>query len=151
MPETLIERINHVLATAMRAQDRQKLAPLRMLKTALVNRRVDKGGDLTDDEALKVVSTLVKQRHDSVEQFTKAGRSDLATVEAQEIAVLERYLPPPVDADAIALAVDAAIAETGASSVKELGAVMKRVMADLAGRRVDGKVVNQLVRSKLGA
>ncbi len=150
MSESLIATINRDITAAMRAQDRRVLAPLRMLKAALVNRRVEKRSELTDEDALKVVSTLVKQRRDSVDQFTKAGRSELAAAEANEIDVLERYLPPPIDSGALADTIESVIDEIGATSPKDLGAVMKHVMAKLAGQRVDGKTVSQLVRSKLG-
>jgi uncharacterized protein YqeY len=98
-----------------------------------------------------VVASLIKQRRDSIEQFTKGGRGELAAREAAEITVLESYLPPPVDPAAIEAAVDAVVAETGATGAKDLGRVMKGVMSRLAGQTVDGKVVNQLVRQKLGA
>ncbi len=150
MSESLIATINRDITAAMRAQDRRVLAPLRMLKAALVNRRVEKRSELTDEDALKVVSTLVQQRRDSVDQFTKAGRSELAAAEANEIDVLERYLPPPIDSGALADTIESVIDEIGATSPKDLGAVMKHVMAKLAGQRVDGKTVSQLVRSKLG-
>ncbi len=150
MSESLIATINRDISAAMRAQDRRGLAPLRMLKAALVNRRVEKRSELTDEEALKIVSTLVKQRRDSVDQFTKAGRSELAAAEANEIDVLEHYLPPPIDSGSLADTIESVIDEIGATSPKDLGAVMKQVMAKLAGQRVDGKTVSQLVRSKLG-
>jgi uncharacterized protein YqeY len=123
---------------------------LRMLKAALMNREVERGRALDDGEARQVVSALVKQRRDSIEQFTKGGRKDLADKETAEIAILEGYLPPAVDAVELEKAVDAAIASTGATSAKDMGRVMKAVMADLAGKTVDGKAVNELVRRKLG-
>ena len=121
-----------------------------MLKAALMNREVERGRALDESEARQVVSALVKQRRDSIEQFTKGGRKDLADKETAEIAVLEGYLPPAVDAAELERAVDAAIASTGATSAKDMGRVMKAVMADLAGKTVDGKAVNELVRRKLG-
>jgi hypothetical protein len=120
-----------------------------MLKAALVNREIDRGRPLDDGEARQVVGSLVKQRRDSIEQFTKGGRQDLADKEAAEIRVLELYLPPQADPAAVERAVTEAIAETGASSPKDMGRVMKAAMARLAGQSVDGKTVNELVRQKL--
>lgn len=146
---TFVEQVNKDIADAMRAKDQDKLGPLRMLKTALTLRRVERGKDLDDREAQQVVSTLVKQRKDSVEQFTNAGRQDLAAKEQAEIVILETYLPPPVAREELERAVDEAVRATGASSPKDIGAVMKAVMAGLAGRNADGKLVNELVRSRL--
>jgi uncharacterized protein YqeY len=114
-----------------------------------MNREVERGRALDDAESLQVVSTLVKQRRDSIEQFTNGGRKDLADKEAAEIAVLEGYLPAAVSAADLERAVDAAIASTGATSQKDMGRVMKAVMAELAGKTADGKAVNELVRRKL--
>ena len=147
----LIETINRAIAESMKAKDQAKLVPLRMLKAALTNREVERGRALDENEARQVVSALVKQRRDSIEQFLKGGRKDLADKETAEIAILEAYLPAAVDAADLERSVDAAIASTGAASAKDLGKVMKAVMADLAGKTVDGKVVNELVRRKLGA
>jgi len=144
-----IDDINRAIAESMKAKDPARLAPLRMLKAALMNREVERGRALDDAESLQVVSTLVKQRRDSIEQFTSGGRKDLADKEAAEIAVLEGYLPAAVSAADLERAVDAAIASTGATSPKDMGRVMKAVMADLAGKTVDGKAVNELVRRKL--
>jgi len=147
----LIETINRAIAESMKAKDQAKLVPLRMLKAALTNREVERGRGLDENEAQQVVAALVKQRRDSIEQFLKGGRKDLADKETAEIAILEAYLPAAVDAADLERSVDAAIASTGAASAKDLGKVMKAVMADLAGKTVDGKVVNELVRRKLGA
>ena len=147
---TLFERIGQDITAAMRAKDQARLAPLRMAKAALMNREVEKGRALEEAEAEQVLASLIKQRRDSIEQFTRGGRQELAAREAAEITVLEAYLPAPLDAAEVDLAVDAAIKETGASSVKDLGRVMKAVMSRVAGRSVDGKVVNELVRRKLG-
>jgi uncharacterized protein YqeY len=147
---TLFERIGQDITAAIRARDQARLAPLRMAKAALMNREVEKGRPLEDPEAEQVVASLIKQRRDSIEQFTKGGRQDLASKEAAEVGVLEAYLPPPVDAAQVELAVDAAIQETGAASVKDLGRVMKAVMGRLGGQTVDGKMINELVRRKLG-
>ena len=146
----LLDDVNSAIAGAMRSKDQAKLVPLRMLKTALTNRSVEKRRALDEAEAQQVVSTLVKQRRDSIEQFTNGGRQDLADKEAAEIHVLEAYLPPAVGAEDLERAVDAAITTTGASSPKDVGRVMKAVMAGLAGRSADGKAVNDLVRRKLG-
>jgi uncharacterized protein len=121
-----------------------------MLKTALMNREIERGRPLDENESRQVVSSLVKQRRDSIEQFTKGGRQDLVDKETAEIAVLERYLPPAVDGAELERVVDNAISSTGASSAKDMGKVMKAVMAELAAKTVDGKLVNELVRRKLG-
>ena len=147
----LFDRIGQDITAAMRAKDQARLAPLRMAKAALMNREVEKGRTLEEPEVEQVIASLIKQRRDSIEQFTKGGRPELAAREAAEITLLETYLPPPVDQAAIEAAVDAVVAETGASGAKDLGRVMKGVMSKLAGQTVDGKVVNQLVRQKLGA
>jgi uncharacterized protein len=146
-----IEEINRAIAESMKAKDPARLVPLRMLKAALMNREVERGHALDDNESRQVVSALVKQRRDSIEQFTNGGRKDLADKETAEIVVLEAYLPAAVDSADLERAVDAAIASTGASSQKDMGRVMKAVMAELAGKTVDGKAVNELVRRKLGA
>ena len=137
------------LTAAMKAKDADKLSTLRMVKANLMNRQIEKGGELTDEEVLKALQTLAKQRRDSAEQYDKAGRSDLAAKERSEIDVIENYLPQAASADDIAAAVEAAIAETGASSVKEMGLVMKAAMTKLAGKTVDGKAVNEAVRGRL--
>jgi uncharacterized protein len=147
----LFDRIGQDITAAMRAKDQARLAPLRMAKAALMNREVEKGRALEEPEVEQVIASLIKQRRDSIEQFTKGGRPELAAREAAEITLLEAYLPPPVEQAAIEAAVDAVVAETGASGAKDLGRVMKGVMSRLAGQTVDGKVVNQLVRQKLGA
>jgi len=147
----LVDDVTAAIADAMRKQDAARLVPLRMLKAAFMNKSVEKGHDLDDGEARQVVSSLVKQRKDSIEQFLKGGRKDLADKEALEITVLETYLPPALDPAVLDKAVVDAIAETGASSQKDMGRVMKAAMSKLAGQNVDGKAVNELVRRKLGA
>jgi uncharacterized protein YqeY len=137
------------IADAMRKHDPMRLTALRMLKAALVNREVERGHALDEAESLQVVASLVKQRKDSIEQFTKGGRQDLADKEAAEIGVLEVYLPPAADPAAIDRAVADAIAETGATSAKDMGRVMKAAMARLAGQSVDGKTVNERARQML--
>jgi len=147
----LMERISADIAGAMRARDQPRLAALRMAKAALMNREVERGRALEEAEAQQVIASLIKQRRDSIEQFRAGGRTDLADKEAAEIGVLEPYLPPPLATSEIEAAVDAAVAETGANSAKDLGRVMKAVMTRFAGRAVDGKAVNEIVRRRLGA
>jgi uncharacterized protein YqeY len=146
----LMQRITEDIATAMRAKDQVRLAPLRMAKAALMNREVEKGRALEDGEAQQVIASLIKQRRDSIEQFRTGGREDLANKETGEITTLEAYLPPPLAPADIEAAVDAAIAETNATSPKDMGRAMKAAMARLAGHAVDGKAVNEMVRRKLG-
>jgi len=147
---TFLDRINEDLKAAMKSKDSDRLSTLRMVKTALKNREIDKMEALTDEEAIKILQSLVKQRRDSIEQYQQAGRIELAEKEASEIKVIEEYLPAALDDAAIARVVEETIVEIGASSMKEMGAVMKAVMAKLAGQTVDGKAVNQIVKSKLG-
>lgn len=138
------------IVTAMKAKDATRLTALRMLKTALTNKGIEKGRALEPAEELQVVSMLVKQRRDSIEQFTKGGRVDLADKEQAEIAVLDAYLPASASDEEIAAAVTAAVAETEATTAKDMGKVMKAAMAALAGKTVDGKKVNEAVRRSLG-
>src|SRR4029077_10460057 len=145
-----IDTITASIADAMRQKDTTRLSTLRMLKAALMNKEVERGRALDDTESLQVVSALVKQRRDSIEQFTQGGRPELAAKEAAEIAILDQYLPAAADPTAIEAAVVAAIAETGAASQKDMGRVMKVALSKLAGQTVDGKPVNELVRRKLG-
>lgn len=147
----LRDKVNGDIATAMKAKDAARLSALRMMKAAITNKGVEKGHDLDDAEVLLVLTSLVKQRRDSIEQFSKAGRTDLVNKETAEIGVLEEYLPPAASADEIDAAVAAAIAETAATSPKDMGRVMKAVMPKLAGKHADGKTVNEAVRRKLGA
>jgi uncharacterized protein YqeY len=148
---TLNQKVSADIAAAMKARDATRLSALRMLKAAVMNKGVEKGRDLEDAEVLQVVSSLVKQRRDSIEQFSKAGRTDLVEKETGEIAVLQAYLPPAATVEEIDAAVAEAIAEAGASSPKDMGKVMKAVMPKLAGKNADGKAVNDAVRRKLGA
>ncbi|MBI2833688.1 MAG: GatB/YqeY domain-containing protein [Acidobacteria bacterium] len=145
----LLDEVNKHITSAMRARDQHRLDALRMLKAALVNRDIEKGRDLDEAEERQVVATLVKQRRDSIEQFTRGGRADLVDKESREIEILQRYLPPAVDPAAIEATVDAVIAELGASGARDIGPVMKGVMSRLAGQTVDGKAINELVRRKL--
>ena len=148
---SLNDKVAADITAAMKAKDAARLSALRMLKAAIMNKGVEKGRDLEDAEVLLVVSSLVKQRRDSIEQFSKAGRTDLVEKETGEVAVLEAYLPPPATPEQIDAAVAEAITETGASSAKDMGKVMKAVMPKLAGKNADGKAVNEAVRRKLGA
>lgn len=148
---TLSDKINTEITAAMKAKHQVRLSSLRMLKAAIMNKEVEKKRDLDDAEVLQVVAALVKQRRDSIEQFGQAGRADLVDKETGELKVLEEYLPPAASADDIAAAVAAAIAETGATSPKDMGKVMKAVMPKLAGKSADGRAVNEAVRRSLGA
>ena len=145
------DQVGADITAAMKARDASRLSALRMLKAAVMNKSVEKGRDLDDAEVLQVVASLVKQRRDSIEQFTSAGRTDLVEKETAELTVLQAYLPAAATPEEINAAVAEAIAETGASSAKDMGRVMKAAMARLAGQTVDGKAVNELVRKKLGA
>jgi uncharacterized protein YqeY len=147
---SLNDTIGRDMTAAMKAKDAPRLSALRMLKAAVMNKGVEKGRDLEDAEVLQVVASLVKQRRDSIEQFASAGRTDLVAKETGDLAVLEHYLPPALSAEDIDAAVAAAIAETGATSAKDMGKVMKAVMPKLAGKNADGRAVNDAVRRKLG-
>jgi uncharacterized protein len=145
----LIDDVTAAIADAMRQHDPVRLTALRMLKAALMNREVERGRSLDDAESQQVVTGLVKQRKDSIEQFTKGGRQDLVDKEAAELRVLEAYLPAAADPAVVERAVADAIAETQAASPKDMGRVMKAAMAKLAGLSVDGKMVSDLVKSRL--
>lgn len=146
---SLLEKIIDDLTIAMKAKDAERLSTLRMVKANLMNRKIEKGGELSDDEIAKALQSLVKQRRDSIEQYEKAGRTDLAAKEAAEIAHINVYLPTAATSDEIASAVAAAIAETGASSMKDMGLVMKAAMAHLSGKSADGKLVSEMVKAGL--
>jgi hypothetical protein len=148
---TLVERITQDLTAAMKAQDAARLSTLRMAKAALKNKEIDKKAPLDEPEAQKIVQALVKQREDSVEQYVKGNRPELADKERAEIAVLKAYLPAEVGDDEIASAVKKAVAATGATSAKDMGRVMKEALAALAasGKAVDGRRVNEAVKKQL--
>ena len=146
---SLLEQVTKEIGEAMRRKDQASLAPLRMLKAALMNKEVEKSRVLDESESLQVVNALVKQRRDSVEQFRAGNRIDLADKEQSEIAFLERFLPPAADPNAIAAAVEAAVLETSAAGPKDMGKVMKAVMAKLGGMSVDGRVVSDAVKKRL--
>lgn len=148
---SLADKVTADIAAAMKARETTKLGALRMLKTALTNKSIEKGRGLEPAEDLQVVASLVKQRRDAIEQFRSGGREDLAAREEAEIGILEAYLPPAVSTDELEAAISAAIAETGATSARDIGKVMKAVMAALAGKTVDGRRVNELVRARLSA
>jgi uncharacterized protein YqeY len=147
----LTDKVNADITAAMMSKSPVRLSSLRMMKAAIMNKNVEKGRDLEDAEVLQVFSALVKQRRDSIEQFSKAGRTDLVAKETAELEVLEEYLPPAATVAEIDTAVAAAIAETGATSAKDIGKVMKAVMPKLAGKNADGRTVNESVRRTLGA
>ena len=148
----LIEQIQKDITAAMKARDEQRLSTLRMVKAALKNREIEKMAPLDDKEAQQVLSTLIKQRKDSVEQFTKGGSQHMADEEAAEITLIEFYMPKAARAEEIVAGVKAVIAEMGAPTMKDMGTVMKNVMArfSAAGMRVDGKQVSEIVKRELG-
>ena len=149
---TLVERITQDLTAAMKAQDAARTSTLRLAKAALMNKQIDKRGDLDDAETTRVLQGLVKQREDAAEQYAKAGRPELAEKERAEMALLKAYLPAEVTEEEIVVAVEQAMADTGATSPKDMGKVMKAALAALAagGKSADGKRVNEAVRRKLG-
>jgi len=146
----IVEQIEKDLVAAMKAREELRLSVLRMAKAALMNKKVELGKPPEDAEALAVLRTLIKQRHDSAQQFRQGRRDDLADKEEAEIKIIERYLPAGASEEEVDAAVASAIQETGATSAKDLGKVMKAAMARLAGKTVDGKHVNEKVRAKLG-
>ncbi|HET7293681.1 MAG TPA: GatB/YqeY domain-containing protein [Vicinamibacteria bacterium] len=146
----LVEQITKDLTAAMKAQDALRVAVLRMAKAAIMNREIEKKGALDDAEAAKLLQALVRQREESAEQFAKGGRQELADKERAEIAILRAYLPEEAGEAEIAAAVEKAVAETGAASMKDMGRVMKAALLALAGRSTDGKRVNEAVRKRLG-
>jgi hypothetical protein len=146
---TLQEKIQSHLADAMRKKDALRLSVLRMMKTAVKNKEIDKMKPLEEGEVIAVLNTLVKQRKDSVEQFRSGGREELAQKEEAEIKIIEEYLPAAASDEDIRKALEEAIQETGASSIKDMGKVMKATMTRLAGKTVDGGHVSQLVKEKL--
>jgi uncharacterized protein YqeY len=145
----LKEKVISDLTASMKAQDAPRTSTLRMIKAALVNREIEKGGELDDEEMMKLMRSMVKQRRDSVEQYEKGGRQDLVAKEQNEIALIESYLPKAASLDAIEAAVAAAIADTGANSMKDMGKVMKAAQERLAGQNADGKTVSEIVKAKL--
>jgi len=149
---TLTEQIQKDITDAMRARDELRLSTLRMVKSALKNREIEKMAPLDEKESQQILSTLIKQRKESVEQFSKGGRQELADKETAEIAIIEAYMPKAASEEQIVAGVKAVIAEMGSPTIKEMGAVMKNVMARFsgAGIRVDGKQVSEAVKKELG-
>ena len=146
---TLTKTIVADLTAAMKAQDAGRKSTLRMVKAAMMNRQIEKGSELDDDEMQKLLRSLVKQRRDSIEQYEKAGRQELVEKEKAEIEVIETYLPQAASPEEIEQAVAAAIAETGATSMRDMGKVMKAAQAALAGKNADGRLISEVVKSKL--
>ncbi len=147
---TTLERIQKDLVDAMRAKDELRLSVVRMVKAALKHKEIEKIRPLDEAESMQVLQTLLKQRRESVEMFTKGGRMELAEKELKEIAILEMYLPAGASAEDMDRAIAAAMAETGANSPKQMGAVVKAARAKLEGKTVDGKALSDLIRTKLG-
>jgi uncharacterized protein len=149
---TLVERITQDLTAGMKARDAARTGTLRMAKAALMNKQIDKRATLDDAEATRVLQGLVKQREDAAEQYAKAGRPELAEKERAEMALLKAYLPAEVTDEEMGVAVEQALAETGATSPKDMGKVMKAALAALAagGKTADGKRVSETVRKRLG-
>jgi len=148
---TLTQRVQKDMVDAMRKKEELRLSTLRMMKAALQNKRIDKRADLDEKEELQVFSTMIKQRKDSIEQFEKGNRLELAQREAQEITIIEAYMPQAVGEEEIQATVRAVIADMGAPTMKDMGTVMKNVMAKFGCARVDGKLVSEAVKKHLGA
>jgi uncharacterized protein YqeY len=146
---SLSKQIVADLTAAMKAQDAARMSTLRMVKAAMMNRQIEKGSELDDEEMQKLLRSLVKQRRDSIEQYEKAGRQELVDKEQAEIDVIDTYLPKAASQEEIEQVVAAVIAETGASSMKDMGKVMKAVQAALAGKNADGRLVSEVVKAKL--
>jgi uncharacterized protein YqeY len=148
---TIVQQIDRDLTEALKAREAERLGALRMVKTALKLRQTEVTGSLGDDDALRVLNTLIKQRRDAAEQFRAAGREDLAQKEEREAAVIQQYLPSAASADDMVRAVQEAVVETGATSPKDMGAVMKAARARLQGKTIDGKALSDLVKSRLAS
>ena len=146
---SLHDRLSEDLKRAMKSRDQLRMDVIRMIKAAVLNKEVELKKDLDDAEMSRVMNTMIKQRRESVEQFEKGNRTELAAKERQEITIIEAYLPQPLSPTQLADVVHAAIQDTGARSLKDMGTVMKAIMARLAGQAVDGKQISDLVRSKL--
>ena len=146
---SLSKQIVADLTTAMKAQDAARTSTLRMVKAAMMNRQIEKGSELDNDDVQKLLRSLVKQRRDSIEQYEKAGRQELVDKEQAEVNVIETYLPKAASQEEIEQVVATVIAETGASSIKDMGKVMKAAQAALAGKNADGRVVSEVVKAKL--
>lgn len=147
---SLRDRVISDLTASMKAQNAPRTSTLRMVKAALMNREIEKGGQLDEEEMVKLLRSLVKQRRDSIEQYEKAGRQDLVEKESSEVDVIESYLPQAASREVIEAVVIATIAQTGATSMKDMGRVMKEAQARLAGKNADGRTVSEVVKAKLG-
>jgi uncharacterized protein len=148
---SLTEQVQKDLVDAMRKKEELRLSTLRMMKAALHNKEIEKRGKLEEKEELQVLSTMIKQRKDSIEQFEKGNRPELARKEAEEITIIEAYMPKAVGEEQVVAAVRATIAEMGTPTMKDMGAVMKNVMAKFSGARVDGKLVSETVKKELAS
>jgi uncharacterized protein len=146
----LVEQIAKDLTAAMKAKDAPRTSVLRMAKAAIMNKEIEKKGALDDAETVRLLQTLVKQREEAAEQFARGGRPELVAKEQAEVAILRGYLPREAGDVEIAAAVEQAVADTGATSLKDMGRVMKAALAALAGASVDGKKVNEAVKKRLG-
>ena len=148
---SLTEQVQKDLVDAMRKKEELRLSTLRMMKAALHNKEIDKRGKLEEKEELQVLGTMIKQRKDSIEQFEKGNRPELAKKEADEIVIIEAYMPKAIGEEEVIATVRAGIAEMGSPTMKDMGAVMKNVMAKFGGARADGKVVSEAVKKQLAA
>jgi uncharacterized protein YqeY len=146
---TLTQRVQKDMVAAMKSKEELRLSTLRMMKAALMNKRIDKRADLDEKEELQVFSTMINQRKDSIEAFTKGGRLELAKKEADEIVIIEGYMPKAIGEEEIVATVRAVVAEMGSPTMKDMGTIMKNVMAKFGGARVDGKVVSEAVKKEL--
>lgn len=145
----LKQKVISDLTASMKAQDAARTSTLRMVKAALVNREIEKGGELDDEEMMKLMRSMVKQRRDSVEQYERGGRQDLVAKELDEITLIETYLPRAASREAVEAAVASAIVDTGANSMKDMGKVMKAAQERLAGQNADGRTISEIVKAKL--
>ncbi|MGZ4786945.1 MAG: GatB/YqeY domain-containing protein [Terriglobales bacterium] len=148
---SIVDQISQDMTQAMKAREEQRLSTLRMMKSALKNKEIEKRAPLDDKEAMAVLNTMIKQRKDSIEAFTKGGRQELADKEAAEIKLIETYLPKSLGEDEVVATVRATIAEMGSPTMKDMGTVMKNTMAKFGGSRVDGKLVSEIVKRELSA
>ncbi len=146
---SLTEQVQKDMVDAMRKKEELRLSTLRMMKAALQNKQIEKRGKLEEKEELQVLGTMIKQRKDSIEQFEKGNRPELAKKEAEEIAIIEAYMPKAVSEEDVVATVRATIGEMGTPTMKDMGTVMKNVMSKFAGARVDGKLVSETVKKQL--
>ena len=144
----ILERLDEDLKTAMKSKDDLRIQVIRMLKSDLRYKKIELGRDLTDEDSIAILGSAVKKRHDSIEQYTRGGREDLASSEAAEVIIIKVYLPEQLSEEDVIALVDKAVTQTGARTIKDIGAVMKVLMPDVRGR-ADGKVVNAVVKARL--